>query len=104
MAVFRKLRALVLLAASLSLAAHAQREPLLIASSPNEGAVNVYQPDDAKLKLKKSVPVSKAPGQLCLDPAGTKVYVTDVPGKVITAVDLDQLAVSGTFTDREMQG
>src|SRR4051794_12960783 len=104
MTTFRKLLALVLLTASLSLAALAQRETLLIAASPNEGAVNIYQPDDAKLQLKKSISVSKAPGQLCINAAGTNVYVTDAPGKVITAVDLNQLAVIGTFTDPEMKG
>jgi YVTN family beta-propeller protein len=89
---------------SLTAAALAQREPLLIASSPSEGAVNVYQLDDAKLKLKKSIAVSKAPGQLCLDPGGAKLYVVDAPGKLVTGVDLEQQAVIGTFTAPELKG
>ncbi len=86
----------------LTATALAQREPLLIASSPNEGAVNLYTTDDAKLKLKKSIPVSKAPAQLCLDPAGTKVFVTDYQNKVITGIDLDQQTATGAFTDPDL--
>ena len=81
----------------------AQREPLLIASSPSEGAVNLYVPDDAKLKLKKSIPVSKTPGQLCLDAPGSKLYVVDAAAKLVSKLDLEQQAVTGTFSDPDLK-
>jgi len=98
-----KINLLLSLVLCLPLTAFAQREPLLIASSPNEGAVNLYQPDDAKLKLKKSIPVSKSPGLLCLDATGTKLYVVDLGAKLVSAIDLEQQAVTGTFSDPDLK-
>ena len=99
----RRITVELLLVACFSAAATAQHEPLLIAASPSEGVVNLYQTDDAKLKLKKSIPVSKAPGQLCMDASGSKLYVVDSPGKTISAIDLDQQAVIGVFADPDLK-
>jgi phospholipase C len=64
---------------------------------PEQGAVNLYEVDGPQVKLKKSVPVGKAPGRMCLAPDGRRLFVLTATGA--TAIDLTTETVATTFAD-----
>jgi YVTN family beta-propeller protein len=81
----------------------AQRAPLLAASVPADGMVNLYRVNGGQLELAKAVPVGKAPGQMCLDPTGSSLFVSGSAVQGVTAIDLETQTVVGTLTDQAVQ-
>ncbi len=85
------------LLALIALPCVAQHQPLLAASMPAQDAVSLFEVHGMQVKLRKSVPVGKAPGRMCLDPDGKTLYVGFATG--IAAIDLNTSTVSATMTD-----
>lgn len=81
----------------------AQHEPLLAAAVPADGTVNLYQVNGIQLQLTKTVPVGKTPGQMCLDPTGSTLFVGKQDPIAAAAIDLNRRAVAGTFSDAGLQ-
>lgn len=100
-----KTRLLLLLPACLlmTLPVRAQHEPLLAAAVPADGVVNLYRVNGTQLQLMKTVPVGKTPGQMCLDPTGSTVFVGQQEPKGASAIDLNNNTVVGTFSDAGLQ-
>lgn len=98
------LRLLLFLACLLlTVPAQAQHEPLLAAAVPADAVVNLYQVNGTQLQLRKPVPVGKTPGQMCLDPTGSTVFVGQQDPKGASAIDLNRKAVTRTFSDAGLQ-
>jgi DNA-binding beta-propeller fold protein YncE len=79
----------------------AQHRPVLAVTVPSQESVSLFDVNGARLSLKKSVPVGKAPGRMCADAAGTTMFVGTASG--IAAIDLATLAVTATMTDGSMK-
>ena len=83
--------------------AMAQHEALLAAAVPGDGVVNLYRVNGTQLQLTKTVPVGKTPGQMCLDPTGSTLFVGKQDPIGASAIDLNGKAVTGTFADAGLQ-
>ena len=81
----------------------AQREALLAAAVPADGVVNLYRVNGTQLQLAKTAPVGKTPGQMCLDPTGSTLFVGQQDPKGASAIDLNSKAVARTFADGDLQ-
>jgi YVTN family beta-propeller protein len=80
-----------------------QHKPLLAAAAPNDGVVNLYRVSRTQLQLLKAVPVGKSPGQMCLDPTGSTLFVGVHGQKGAAAIDLNRQTVAGSFSDDGIQ-
>jgi YVTN family beta-propeller protein len=87
----------------ITMPALAQQAPMLAAAVPADGVVNLYQVSGPQLQLAKSVPVGKTLGQMCLDPAGSTLFVGKLDPKGVSAIDLNSKTVAGTFSDADLQ-
>ena len=75
----------------------AQRAPILAVADQTQDAVNLYEVNGPTLKLKKTVPAGKSPGRMCLDSAGTTLFVANASGA--QAIDLTGQTPGASFTD-----
>jgi DNA-binding beta-propeller fold protein YncE len=96
-----RLAFLVAIVCTLAPGAPAQHRPLLAVTMPAQESVSLFEVDGARLTLKKSVRVGKAPGRMCADPAATTLFVGTAAG--LAAVDLASQAVTVTMTDSSMK-
>jgi YVTN family beta-propeller protein len=78
-------------------AARAQHVSILAVADQTQDAVNLYEVNGPALKLKKAVPAGKSPGRMCLDSAGTTLFVANASGA--QAIDLATQSSGASFTD-----
>jgi YVTN family beta-propeller protein len=76
---------------------------MVAVSARGEGAVKLYHPMRDILRLVTSIPAGKSPGEMCLDPSNTHLYVGEVPEKQIGVLDLQSKTMSGTISDPGME-
>jgi DNA-binding beta-propeller fold protein YncE len=98
----RRMKAGLVVAAALWVTAlvspgNAQRGPMLAVADQSQDAVNLYDVNGPALKLKKSVPAGKSPGRMCLDSAGTTLFVANATGA--QAIDLASQTPAEGFAD-----
>lgn len=74
-------------------------QSLVAVSARGEGAVQLYSPVRDVLRLVKSVPAGRQPGEMCLDPEGTHLFVGEVPEKQVGVLDLQSKAIVATISD-----
>jgi len=98
-----RLLLLFLLCLLVTVPALAQHGTLLAAAVPADGVVNLYQVNGSQLQLTKTVQVGKTPGQMCLDPAGSTLFVGQQDPKGASAIDLNSKAVARTFSDAGLE-
>src|SRR5260221_10502290 len=72
----KRIYPIVLLGCALLTAQALETDSLVAASIRGDGAVNLYRAQGARLSLIKTVPVGKRTGEMCLDPQGTRIFVT----------------------------
>jgi hypothetical protein len=58
-----------------------------------------YNVRGGSLHLAKAIPVGKQPGEMCLDPGGKHIFVSNIAEKNIAMIDLDSKTVVANFTD-----
>ena len=75
-------------------------DPMLAVVARGDGAVNLYrvQADGIGLSLTKSIPVGKAPGEMCLDPNGKRIFVSNVAERNVAVIDLATQEVTADLT------
>lgn len=78
-------------------AAFAQHAPILAVADQTQDAVNLYDINGPRLKLKKAIPAGKSPGRMCLDSAGATLFVANAAGA--QAIDLASQSPAASFTD-----
>ena len=81
----------------LTTTASAQHPPILAVADQTQDAVNLYEVNGPALKLKKAIPAGKSPGRMCLDSAGTTLFVANASGA--QAIDLAGQTPDASFTD-----
>jgi YVTN family beta-propeller protein len=74
-------------------------QSLVAVSARTEGAVKLYSPVRDVLRLVTSVPAGKQPGEMCLDPGGTHLFVGEVAEKQVGILDLASKTMVGTISD-----
>ncbi|MGH9640843.1 MAG: beta-propeller fold lactonase family protein [Terriglobales bacterium] len=89
----------------LCITASAAESPMLAVSVRGENAVRLYDLQftgyfggNTWLRLTKSIPVGKQPGEMCLAPDGKSLFVSDVGSKEISVVDLSSQTAVGTLS------
>jgi YVTN family beta-propeller protein len=74
-------------------------ESLVAVSSRGDGTVKLYTPVRDVLRLVTSIPAGKSPGEMCVDPNGTRLFVAQVPEKQMGILDLQKKDFVGNITD-----
>lgn len=74
-----------------------QHASTLAVADQTQDSVNLYEVNGPTLKLKKTVPAGKSPGRMCLDPAGTTLFVANASGA--QAINLANQSSGPSFTD-----
>jgi YVTN family beta-propeller protein len=64
-----------------------------------DGVLNLYRVRGAYPQLTTSIPIGKAPGEMCLDPNHRRIFVSNVGDKNIAVVDLQSRSVVANFAD-----
>lgn len=92
-----KLIAATLLASLTALPA-SWAQPLVAVSARGTGAVMLFAPFRDVLRPVASIPAGKAPGEMCLAPDGTHLYVGEVPEKRVGLIDLTTKTMVATLS------
>src|SRR5262249_8312936 len=72
-------------------------DSMLAVSAIADGVVNFYRVNGDDLVLFKSVPAGHQPSEICLDPNGKRIFVSQPPPeKSIVEIDLKDLNVVAT--------
>ena len=80
------------------------QNPMLAVSVRGDNAVNLYNVTGLGLglNLAQSVQVGKSPGEMCLAPNGSLLFVSNVADKTIGVIDLQTKSLTATLSSADM--
>ncbi len=78
-------------------------QPLVAVSARGEGTVLLFAPTRDILRPVASIPAGKDPGEMCLTPDGTHLYVGEVAEKQVGLIDLKSKTMVATFSGPGMK-